>query len=283
MRRKRFLLIATIIGVLIVICIWLQQVSLSIAHYSINVDIDESIRIIHLTDLHNKEFGKENNELVEEIAELKPDMVVMTGDMFNKDEDTKVVCRLIEKLKKIAPVYYSFGNDEMDWELGEQKELRLLLEEAGAMVLDFEYADVEVKGQLLRIGGYYGYYRTPHMRTDDPVEQEKDLVFATEFEDTDNVKVLLCHIPTAWLDWGYIDKYPVDVVFSGHYHGGQVRLPFIGGIYAPYAGVFPEYTKGIFEGECATCVLSAGLGSDSMIPRINNVPEILVVDLVPQD
>ena len=103
--------------------------------------------------------------------------------------------------------------------------------------------------------------------------------FAEQFERTDRLKFLLCHIPTAWLDWEYIDCYPVDVVFSGHYHGGQIRLPGIGGLVAPYVGLFPEYTKGVFYGEQAVCVLSAGVGTEENIPRINNFPEVVVVDL----
>lgn len=283
MRKKVLLIILLLIGILIAIAIWLSPTSFSVTEYSIKMDIEETIRIIHLTDLHSNEFGEENIELVEAITELGPDVIVMTGDMINKDGETTVVCNLIEKLSETAPVYYGYGNDEMDWELGEQEELRRLLEDAGAIVLNFEYTDIEIKGQTLRIGGYYGYYRTPHMRTDNLEEQEEEIEFADAFEDTDSIKILLSHIPTSWLDWEYRDEYPIDLVFSGHYHGGQIRLPLIGGLYAPYVGLFPEYTKGIFEGEYATCVLSSGLGSGPFVPRINNLPEVTVVDLVPQD
>lgn len=96
--------------------------------------------------------------------------------------------------------------------------------------------------------------------------------YFSDFEDTQRLKLLLCHIPTAWTDWGYIDKYPVDVIFSGHYHGGQVRLPLVGGLYASYVGFLPEYTRGVFAGSEGVCVLSAGLGSEPGIPRVNNLP-----------
>lgn len=89
-------------------------------------------------------------------------------------------------------------------------------------------------------------------------------------------------LPLPWVDWDYIDKFPVDVVFSGHYHGGVIRLPLLDrGVYAPYTGFFPKHTKGVFVGTQATCVLSAGLGSEHAVPRINNPPEVAVVDLVP--
>ncbi len=283
MRKKVLLIVVLLILVLIIISIWLSSSCLTITKYSVKLDIEEDIRIVHLTDLHNNEFGKDNSKLIGKTAELEPDLIFMTGDMFDKDEDIVVVCSLIEKLAEIAPVYYGYGNDEMEWELGEPDELKHLLENAGAKVLDFEYVDIEVNGQMFRIGGYYGYYRVPHMRTDNPKEQQAELEFAEEFEDTDEVKLLLCHIPTAWLDWEYIDKYSVDVVFSGHYHGGQLRIPFIGGMYAPYVGLFPEYTKGVYEGASAICVLSTGLGAGSFVPRFNNLPEITVVDLMPQN
>ena len=111
---------------------------------------------------------------------------------------------------------------------------------------------------------------------------QAERAFADEFENTNRVKILLCHIPTPWLDWGYIDQFPVDLVLSGHYHGGQVRLPLIGGLYAPYVGFFPEYTRGIFQGEKATCVLSVGAGTENGLPRINNMPEMVVVEMKPE-
>lgn len=93
------------------------------------------------------------------------------------------------------------------------------------------------------------------------------------------MKILLGHIPTPWLDWRYIDKYDVDLIFSGHYHGGEIKFPFVGGLYAPYVGAFPEYTEGVFKGEKGTCILSAGLGSEHFV-RFNNPPQLVVADLV---
>ena len=101
-------------------------------------------------------------------------------------------------------------------------------------------------------------------------------------ENTDRIKLLINHIPTQWLEWNYIDRDDVDVVFSGHYHGGIIRIPFIDrGVFAPYVGWFPARSKGMYIGKKATCILSAGLGDERGIPRINNPPEIVVVDLIP--
>ena len=161
-------------------------------------------------------------------------------------------------------------------------DLTPLLEEAGAQVLDCSYQDITVAEQPLRIGGYHAYYRYPGMYKITPEQMEAELLFADNFEDTQHFKLLLCHIPTVWLDWNNIDNFPVDLVLSGHNHGGQIRLPLLGGVYAPYVGLFPEYTSGRYVGQKAVCVLSAGLGSSPGIPRINNLPELTVIDLIPK-
>ena len=146
-------------------------------------------------------------------------------------------------------------------------------------MLDVAYADIEVNGQPLRLGGYHGYFRQPGMYHLTEEEYRREMDFCDDFEDADRYKILLSHIPTVWLDWGYRNEYPADLVLTGHYHGGQMRLPLIGGLYAPYVGLLPEFTEGMFEGEQATCILSTGLGSSLGLPRINNLPEVTVVTL----
>lgn len=279
--RKRFQRMITVVllcltGILLIIK---KDQKIEVKYYEIFCNIQQNIRIVQLTDLHNKKFGKENEKLIQKVYRQNPNLIFMTGDMINAEDDLKDIEALVMELSKIAPVYYSYGNHEMHWEKGTEKELRESLTKAGAIVLNFGFEDVEIKGEAVRIGGYYGYYRAPHMRTDNESEQSAELKMADEFENTSYIKLLLCHIPTAWIDWSYLDQYPVDVVFSGHYHGGQIRVPILGGLYAPYVGWFPENTIGKESGEKGTCILSAGLGSEMWIPRINNPSEISVIDL----
>lgn len=251
--------------------------------YEVPAPISAPLRIAHLSDLHSWSFGENNGELVELVKTQSPDLILMTGDMLDMtDAEPAVACELIRKLAEFAPVYYGYGNHEKAWERKNGKLLAPALTEAGATVLDCTYADVEIKGQLLRLGGYHAYYRRPHMSTDDPEQMELEEAFYEAFEDTERYKILLSHIPTAWLDWGLMDDYPVDLVLTGHYHGGQVRLPLIGGLVAPYVGWFPEYTEGMYVGEKATVILSTGLGSSPGIPRVNNPPQLVVVDLIPK-
>lgn len=288
-RKKKKWIVAIFLSVFLLICIavcvsaYQGATKLTVAKYEVRMDMTESIRIVQLTDLHGKVFGTDNDVLVQMVAKQKPDLILMTGDMMDKsDENADIVCNLIRCLVEVAPVYYGFGNHEISWMDTTGIDLTPILTDADAVVLNCDFLDISVKGQQLRIGGYYNYYRQPHMYPLTLEEKLAELDFADNFENTDRYKILLSHIPTAWLDWEYIEKYPVDLVLTGHYHGGQIRLPLVGGLYAPYVGLFPEYTEGMFAGEQATCILSTGLGSSPGVPRINNPPQIVVVDLIPE-
>ena len=272
----------TLAALLIYFCV--SSLFLRVEKYTLEAAVDAPIRIVHISDLHNAEFGKNNSRLVRRIAEQKPDLILMSGDMLNRNEaDTDIVTNLISDLSLIAPVYFGYGNHEKTWEQNFGIDLRETLEQAGAIVVDNDYVDLELNGSQLRIGGYAGYYPVPHMTTSDKAQQEMDSRFAEDFQNTDRIKLLIDHIPTSWVDWEYVDKFPVDFVFSGHYHGGIIRIPILDqGVYAPYVGWFPPFTKGVYSGSQATCVLSAGLGTEHFIPRLNNPPEIVVVDLVPK-
>lgn len=288
MRKKiRFILIllsAFVLAIAVVVgYFFITSKNLTINKYSLNESVISSIRILQLSDLHNAEFGDNNEELIDLVKKQSPDLIVMSGDMINRDEENlDIITDLISSLSDAAPIYYGYGNHEVDWIESFGFDLEDKLTQAGAVVLNNSYRDVSVNDSELRIGGYMGYYRQPGMFTQDYVQKKSELDFANDFENTDRLKILINHIPTQWVDWDYINIYPVDIVFSGHYHGGAIRIPIIDqGLYAPYVGWFPPYTKGLFSGTQAKCVLSTGLGSEHNIPRLNNPPEIVVVDVVP--
>lgn len=283
----RFVLILSFVFLFVIVVtvgyFYISSKSLTINEYTVEESVTSSIRILQLSDLHNAEFGDNNEELIDLVKKQSPDLIVMSGDMINRDEENlDIITDLISSLSDAAPIYYGYGNHEVDWIESFGTDLEDKLTQAGAVVLNNSYRDVSVNDSELRIGGYMGYYRQPGMFTQDDVQKKSELDFANDFENTDRLKILINHIPTQWVDWDYINIYPDDIVFSGHYHGGAIRIPIIDqGLYAPYVGWFPPYTKGLFSGTQAKCVLSTGLGSEHNIPRLNNPPEIVVVDVVP--
>ena len=285
-RFRFFPMLFFILGFIIVFFFYGFVISLflHVETVSVKTDVVSPIRIVQLTDLHNAQFGKDNTKLVAKVTAQNPDIIIMSGDMLNEDDpNTDVVLSLISDLSLVAPVYFGYGNHEKHWERIHGQDLRPLLEQAGASVVNNDYVDLEFKGTEIRIGGYMAYYPVPHMSTSDEAQQALELAFAEDFENTDRLKILINHIPTGWLDWNYVNKYPVDIVFSGHYHGGMMRIPILDqGLYAPYVGWFPHFTKGVYTGQMATCILSAGLGIEHHLPRFYNPPEIMVVDLTPQ-
>lgn len=267
----------------LLLALFLGSHRLTVSRYTLRAQVAQPIRIVHLSDLHNAEFGKKNEKLIQLVKEQQPDLILLSGDMVNREEeDIEVVCDLIESLRETAPVYYGFGNHETEWEERWQRSLTEPLESAGARVVNTAYVDTVINETPLRIGGYMGYYRLPGMFRIDDGTKAAETAFAELFEDTERLKLLVNHIPTTWVDWGYLDKYPVDVVFSGHYHGGMIRIPLVErGLFAPNVGWLPRRTKGLYTGEKAACVLSAGLGSEYPVPRIHNPPECVVVELLP--
>ena len=262
-----------------------SKYSLSCYFYQVPSDkIDTTIRIVQLTDLHNSEFGESSQELIDRIASQLPDLILLTGDLLNSDEPvTEIAENLIFSLCEIAPVYVSLGNHEVEYEQNYGVDISALYESAGATVLNHQYQDIIINNQPLRIGGIYGYC-LPDKYLETGEADLSECMFLWDFENTDRYKILLSHLPIAWLKNDGLEEWNIDCVFSGHLHGGQIILPGIGGVYAPDMGWFPGRLKGVFDSEDGKrhLVLSAGLGNTEVIPRFNNIPEIVCVDLVPE-
>lgn len=273
---KYFVIVIIICVLLFALDLILPQKYISVTRYIYkNSEIKQNFKIVQLTDLHNYQFGSKNQRLISKVKAESPDVIFLTGDMLNADEErTDILTNLIQQLVKIAPVYASLGNHEIEYvQLYGNRDLIAQMEETGAVVLDKEYLDMEINGQEVRLGGVYGYVLSP----DDKEDPEQ--TFMEELQDTDRFKILLSHVPEGLLLWKSMEQWDVDLVFSGHVHGGQVRIPFVGGLYDPEEGYFPTYTKGMFECGNGTMVLSAGLGSSRGVPRVNNLPELVVCEV----
>lgn len=280
-----------VISILTLICIiacLLESLIMSIiycAEYTVMIDAQNTLLcIVLLSDLHGKSFGRENSRLIAKIQEQSPDAIFLDGDMIDRSADqtdVQELLRLIERLHEIAPVYFAPGNHELEY-MQTDTSLLTQVTEAGAVIVNDSYVDVTIAGQPLRIGGTMGH-AFYFGRSEEEFSSSPEYQFLKAFEDTDVPKICLAHMPDTFIFNGAYNLWNVDLVLSGHTHGGLIRLPFIGGMYAPMQGWFPEYDRGYFRlGEHMQMVISAGLSGHGMIPRINNPPEIVVIDLVPE-
>ena len=281
---KKIALSTTILLLFIIISVISLSTSshtLTITHYTLPSSTISSLRIVQLTDLHNSEFGEDNARLVFAVRTQSPDLILLTGDLLNSDEQrTDIATNLIAKLCDIAPVYFSNGNHEIEYEERYGVDIDELYREAGAVVLEKEYQDITVKNQKIRLGGIYGYC-LPGKYLETGEADPEETAFLEEFQDTDLPKILMCHMPVCWMVNGSLDDWDVDYVFAGHVHGGEVILPFVGGLYGPDLGWFPGKLEGLYSSETGekTLILSRGLGTNEIIPRFNNIPEVMVVDI----
>ena len=254
-------------------------------YYLPATNFSTSLRILQLTDLHNSEFGKDNSRLVSAVRAQSPDLILLTGDLLNSNEQrTDIATNLITQLCDIAPVYCSNGNHEIEYQENYGVDVDELYREAGAVVLEKEYQDIIVNDQKIRLGGIYGYCLPGKYLETGEADQE-ECAFLKDFQNTDLPTILMCHMPVCWMINGSLDAWDVDYVFAGHVHGGEVILPFIGGLYGPDLGWLPGKMEGVFtsENKEKTLILSRGLGTSERIPRFNNIPEIMVVDIQGKD
>ena len=257
---------------------------LSVTEYTINLsEMSSSARVVVISDLHGKEYGRDNKRLLAKISEQKPDAIFVVGDMLS-DGDAEngfsKTTKLLIDLLDIAPVYFSYGNQEKEYSGGIIDEFASTITENGIIVLDDSYVDCEIGGQKIRIGGTMGH-AFPFGRTKEEFENSKEYIFLKDMEKTDSPTIVLAHMPDTFIFNGAHNYWSnIDLVVSGHTHGGVVRIPFVGGLYSPMQGLFPEYDYGFFTlGDKMKMVITSGLSGYKFIPRFLNLPEICVLNL----
>ena len=250
------------------------NLNFTVSFYQIRSDkVSDKIRIVELADLHNNEFGKNNSKLVNKIKNLQPDLIIYAGDMMNyKNDDYSVLFDLSDRLSKIAPIYACYGNNEIDQYLFEDKSFPDKLRKHNVNLLSNEAVDVKVKNTVFQFIAVSDDLKQYEVKTNNSKR------FVESLETTNNCRICLTHYPELFKE-KLLDK-GIDIAFTGHAHGGQVRVPIIGGLYSTGEGFLPELTDGIVTTEDgAQVVISRGLGNSHLIPRINNQPELVVVDL----
>ena len=232
--------------------------------------IDDPIRIVQLSDLHLKEFGPNNRDLVNEIIRLKPDLIAMTGDMVDMDEtDYSVVIELCRQLVGVAPVYFCYGNHEKEViRVNQTSTVNEDLEKLGVHVLHNRYETINVKGNLIDIGGLSANPGT--------FDADYSQSFWQKYTKKENYKLLLVHYPQFFYPDGELYGSNVDMALCGHLHGGVVVIPGKGGLYHPTAGYFPDLADGATRVNETWVIVSRGLGGS---PRVNNPPELVIVDI----
>lgn len=273
LKRNKIYVILILFLALIPFCYW-QNNGLMVTEYEyvsekIPQDLD-GFKIVQISDLHNKKFGAENKKLLEVIQKQEPDIIVVTGDLIDSNRtDIEAAVEFMESAVTVAPVYYITGNHE-EYVTTEEKELLLEeIERAGAVILDDKSIFLE--------SGNSGFYLCG--LADKSLAGNRLSRMMEELDTEQEPVILLAHEPQ------YLSKYSsasVDLVLSGHAHGGQFRLPFVGGLIAPGQGLFPKYTEGMHTEGNTTMIISRGLGNSIVPLRLFNHPEVVCVQLKSQ-
>lgn len=248
--------------------------------YDVRIDgIARPFAAVLLTDLHGKEYGPGNSELLELIREQRPDVIFSVGDMIDSaasDEDVERFLVLLTELQKIAPVYAAFGNHEEEFMERTGTDLKPLIEETGVPLLDEECVTVEIAGNRICLGGTLGHLYL-FGRTAEEYYASPEHLLMERMQASGLPTIVLAHLPdTIIFEHAYQD-YDIDLFLSGHTHGGVIRLPFAGGLYAPMQGWFPDEDMGYYNYGRVQLVISSGLSGHGKVPRVFNMPEVCVV------
>ena len=279
-KRKRWIVLAALcalLACLIPYLLW-ANAALTVSHVELDLLPGEgSFTIAQVSDLHNAEFGGGNRELLAILEEAEPDLIAITGDLIDsRRTDPAPALAFLEGAVELAPVCYVTGNHEFR-AYDAYQDLKSQMEELGVIVLENEA--VVLEAVPLRVIGLddpsFGVRSDPSA-TPEQILQGALTALAPQAGEEDLRTVLLAHRPE------YVELYAqhgADLVLSGHAHGGQVRLPGVGGLYAPGQGFLPRYTSGLYQIGGTSLVVSCGLGNSLFPLRVNNRPEVVLVKL----
>ena len=230
----------------------------------------DGYKIAQVSDLHNDEIGKDNKRLINALKKAEPDIIVITGDLIDsRNTDVNTAVSFVEQAVKIAPCYYSNGNHESrvpdDYDT-----LKAKLSSIGVTILENEITTLTVNNKSINLIGI----SDPDFYTDDAITVTDNTI--KQLHTNEDFTVLLSHRPE--LFDVYVNNN-IDLVFTGHAHGGQFRLPFIGGLFAPHQGAFPEFDDGVFSKNNTNMIVSRGIGNSIFPFRFNNRPQLVIATL----
>ena len=279
-KKKRIIVFAVVATILLGLIIWTAwgNTALELNHYTISSDrlteAFDGYRIAHVSDLHNTEMGKDNEKLLDMLQEADPDIIAITGDIIDsRNTDIDVALQFTKDAMEIAPCYYVTGNHEA--RVSEYDELKEGMIELGVVVLEDGRIELEQSGETITLLGV----KDPSFQTD-YLFGDSETVMQSKLQEIVNEEgsytILLSHRPELFEVY---TESKVDLVLSGHAHGGQFRLPFVGGLVAPNQGLFPKYDAGLYTEENTNMVVSKGIGNSILPFRFNNRPEVILIDL----
>ena len=279
-KKRRILTIAAIAVLLIALAGWtvwgngaLELNTYIIASEKLPASF-HGFRIAQVSDLHNTELGENNKNLLAMLRSARPDIIVITGDLIDsRNTDVGIALSFTEEAMKIAPCYYVTGNHEA--RVSQYNTLREGLMELGVIILENAWVEIQQGGEKITLMGVDDpSFQTDYLFGDEEAVMTQTLNNLTW--DKDSYTILLSHRPELFDVYEYMG---VDLVFSGHAHGGQFRLPFVGGLVAPNQGFFPEYDSGLYTKNNTAMLVSRGIGNSIIPIRFNNRPEVILAEL----
>lgn len=280
MKKRRFATIAVLTAALAFLIIWIAwgNTALELNTYTVSSsrlpEGFDGYLIAHVSDLHNTEIGKDNKKLLDMLLDAEPDIIAITGDLIDsRNTDVKIALQFIREAVKIAPVYYVTGNHEA--RADEYDELKNGMEAAGVIMLEDTCAEINLAGEAITLIGVNDpSFQTNYLFGD--AKTVLEIKLAKHNACKDGFTILLSHRPELFDT--YVEN-DIELVLSGHAHGGQIRLPFVGGLLVPSQGLFPEYDAGLYTEENTNMLVSRGIGNSIFPFRINNRPEVILIEL----
>lgn len=235
---------------------------ISVETYTFEAAVEKHLILAFVSDLH----GCDNEPIVEALSDYRPDAVLIGGDFIHNDRNCQKGWDFLQKVSELAPSFCSVGNHERKYSGNLQKEV----DKRGTVLLD--NTSVDFFG--VRLGGLSSGYKVGDKQGEFKKTPEPNLHWLRRYSSQSGFKILLCHHPEYYEK--YVRQYPINLVLSGHAHGGQWRI-FERGLFAPGQGIFPTYTSGLYD---QRLLVSRGLGNPRLIPRIANRPEIIILELL---
>ncbi len=279
--RKKQMIAWGIFGSLIAVWLWwgntaIQVNQITITSPKIGIGLD-GFKIVQVSDLHNAEFGKSQGTLINAVRQGAPDLIAITGDLIDStNTDVAVAMEFIQGAVAIAPVFFVTGNHEA-WS-SQYPELKAQMLLAGVKILEDETIPLNHDGTVLNLMGLNDPEFMPKDAMDGSPERTAkiDAQLKKLVTTTDEFTLLLSHRPELFDI--YVEN-KIDLVLSGHAHGGQIRLPVLGGLVAPGQGFFPKYVEGQYREQETHMIVSRGLGNSIIPLRVNNRPDLVVINL----